>query len=212
MHESLMRQCREQMRVSLDDGQMEQLATYDGLLQRYNPEIKMCKAEGDDFIIRHYADSLVGVPLLAQVASHYHNPAIADLGSGAGLPGIPLAIALPHYRFVLIERMHKRADFLRLAVDACKLGNVSVLEQRLVEVKKRFTIVTCRAFHPFYDIEREVDSVLAEGGTLMLYKGRSETIREELDQVKGGWRFAVHPVTVPMLDAERALVIGTRKL
>jgi hypothetical protein len=46
----------------------------------------------------------------------------------------------------------------------------------------------------------------------MLYKGRSETIREELDQVKGGWRFAVHPVTVPMLDAERALVIGTRKL
>lgn len=212
MNEKLMRQCLEAMHLALDEEQMARLATYDGLLQHYNPLIKMCKAEGDDFIIRHYADSLVGVPFLQTIAAHYHHPVIADLGSGAGLPGIPLAIALPQYRFVLIERMQKRANFLRQAVSACHLSNVSILEERLVEVKNRFTIVTCRAFHPFYDIAREVDSVLAEGGTLMLYKGRSETIREELDQVKGGWRFVVHPVRVPMLDAERALVIGTRKL
>lgn len=202
--------CLRKLGVSLQPENRERLSRYDALLRRYNPVLKMVKAEGDDLVVRHYADSFSGVRDMEKIASRYADPRIADLGSGAGLPGIPLALALPQYRFVLVERMQKRADFLRMCIESLDLGWVSVAGERLVLLKEKYEIVTCRAFHPFYDCEGEIASVLAPGGTVMLYKGRREKIDEEFRLVKGPWHFTAHAVSVPHLDAERALVTGTR--
>lgn len=210
MNERLMDSCLEAEGLSFDDGQMKKLSTYDELLRQYNPSLKMVKAEGDEFIVRHYADSLVAVSTLRPLSRMYEKPTIADLGSGAGLPGIPLAIAMPEVRFSLVERMEKRASFLRTVVGRLHLGNVEIVCQRLQEVEKKYEIVTCRAFHPFYDIEDEVDAVLRDDGIVVLYKGREEVIQDELAQVRGDWTFRTLPVKVPFLEAERALCIGKR--
>lgn len=211
MREELMRDCLQQMGVSFTEEQMRKLAEYDRLLLAYNPSFKMVKAEGDEFVIRHYADTLAAVPMFKDVFAKYKNPVVADLGSGAGLPGVPLSIAFPDIRFVLVERMEKRANFLRMVIRCAGLSNARVEERRLVEVKDHYDIVTCRAFHPFYDIESEVDSVLAPGGTVVLYKGRRESINEEFSQVKGAWHFTAKSLKVPYLDAQRAVLVGTRK-
>lgn len=211
MNESLMRDCLEKEGVSFSQEQMDKLARYDGLLEKYNPALKMVKASGDDFVIRHYADCLVAVPEFLKLVATFSDPTIADLGSGAGLPGIPLAIAMGDVRFALIERMEKRADFLRTAIDVLQLDHVRVVESRLQEVEEKYEIVTCRAFHPFYDVEDAVSSILSEQGVVVLYKGRTETINEEFAKVGNRWRFTGVHVQVPGLDAERALCIGRRK-
>ncbi|MFA6845815.1 MAG: 16S rRNA (guanine(527)-N(7))-methyltransferase RsmG [Sphaerochaetaceae bacterium] len=211
MNKPLLLSCLEQMELSFSDEQMLQLENYYKTLEYFNPLLRMVKADGDDFIVRHFADSLVAVKTLQDIAKGYEKPVIADLGSGAGLPGIPLAIALPSCRFVLVERMEKRVDFLLTVLAACKIGNATVLNRRLCEVAEKFEIVTCRAFHPFYDVESEVDSVLADGGTVMLYKGRMEVLQYELGQLKGDWKFDLQSVKVPYLDAQRTLCIGRKK-
>lgn len=211
MNVRLMESCLKEEGVLFSAEQMVKLASYDTLLRRYNPLLKMVKAEGDEFIVRHYADSLVAVNTLSRLLKGRQEPTVADLGSGAGLPGIPLAIAFPSVRFALVERMEKRADFLSLVVRVAGLSNVRVVRSRLREIEERYEIVTCRAFHPFYDIEDEVSSVLAPGGAVMLYKGRAETIEKEMAQVRGQWTFNAFHVHVPFLDAERVLCVGRKK-
>jgi len=210
INSKLLDTCLEGLGLSFTEGQKAQLGSYYALLEAYNPVLKMVKAEGDEFVVRHFADSLSAVPTLSGLASAYKEPVIADLGSGAGLPGIPLAIALPQYRFALIERMEKRARFLELAVSDCHLANVQVVCKRLCEVEQTYEIVTCRAFHPFYDVEEEVLPILKQGGVVMLYKGREEVFKEELSQLKHPWRFSTVKLAVPLLEAERSLCVGRR--
>jgi 16S rRNA (guanine527-N7)-methyltransferase len=210
INSELLGKCLSMLHLSFSEEQVGQLVRYYGLLERYNPTLKMVKAEGDDFIVRHFADSLSGLPTLSNLASGYKDPAVADMGSGAGLPGIPLAIGMPSCRFSLIERMEKRADFLEFAIKACALHNVDVVCRRLCEVDRQYEIITCRAFHPFYDIEDEIDPILKRGGVVMLYKGREEVFKEELSHLKRPWEFTTVKLSVPFLDAERSLCVGRR--
>jgi 16S rRNA (guanine527-N7)-methyltransferase len=208
INHELLDACLDNLSLSFSDGQKDQLARYYDLLDRYNPVLKMVKAEGDDFIVRHFADSSGGTPTLKALAKGYQDPTVADLGSGAGLPGIPLAIGLPSVRFALIERMEKRARFLQMAIQGCHLDNVQVVCKRLCEVEQQYEIVTCRAFHPFYESEDEVVPILKRGGVVMLYKGREEVFREELSHLNRPWKFTQVKLSVPFLDAERSLCVG----
>jgi 16S rRNA (guanine527-N7)-methyltransferase len=139
------------------------------------------------------------------------------VGSGAGLPGIPLAIALPEVRFTLIERMGRRAGFLRntLAVLGLENGELEAAELEKA-APGRFDLVVCRAFRP---LERPILGgllgLLRDGGSLAAYKGRREAVVAEMEAVQAELRAAGEagvswealPCPVPFLDEERHLVV-----
>lgn len=200
------------MALDLNQGQRDQLDAYLAELELFNPVYKLVAASGEELVIRHILDSLSGAATLASLAMHFPSPRIADFGSGAGLPGIPLAIALPSYGFSLVERMGRRVDFLRNALVRTGLQDrVKVVDRDLKEVKDQFDLITFRAFHPLADILDLVAPLLAEGGYVCAYKALEDQVEEELTQVKktckSAWKASFVKLKVPHLEANRMLCL-----
>ena len=151
-------------------------------------------------ITRHVLDSLSVYPWL-------RGERIADLGSGAGFPGIPLAIVAPERHFTLIESTGKKCDFLRHVVRELGLANVEVMQGRSEHLRPavRFATVIARAVGPLARLVRSGGHLVAGGGRLLAMKGRLP--EAELAARLNGWKVAgVHRLTVPGLDEERHLI------
>ncbi|MGE4584196.1 MAG: 16S rRNA (guanine(527)-N(7))-methyltransferase RsmG [Sphaerochaeta sp.] len=209
---ALLAQGIRELGLDFDDSQHSQLAAYLAELELFNPVYKLVGSEGEDLIIRHLLDSLAGAPVLAGLPDFSASTTIADLGSGAGLPGIPLAVALKQNSFILVERMGRRVDFLRNALVRTGLRQrVQVLERDLKEVKQQFDLITFRAFRPLAEILDEVAPILAEGGTVCAYKAQEDQVLQELlaveKQCKSRWQARFVKLKVPFLDADRMLCI-----
>ena len=126
---------------------------------------------------RHILNSAVVSELLASGES------VADVGSGAGLPGIPMAIARPDVHFVLIEPMERRANWLQKQVVALELENVDVLRARAEEVgRSDFDVVTARAVSALPKLLRMTVDLIRPGGRLIALKG--ERAQAEIDESK----------------------------
>ena len=130
---------------------------------------------------------------------------LADIGSGAGLPGIPLAAAFPDYSFVLVERMTKRVDFLRHSAELLHLQNVTVEENQAERLaQKRFDIAAFRAFRP---LEKKMAKVLLrilkDGGYLAAYKAKREKILAEMNALPAVPPYEIIPLAVPFLKREK---------
>jgi 16S rRNA (guanine527-N7)-methyltransferase len=125
----------------------------------------------------HLADSLVALELpLVRAAAR-----IADLGAGAGLPGLPLAIALPDAEVTLVEGNRRKCEFLRRAREACGLGNVTVVHARAEEWSDGFgrcDLVTARALAPLAVVAEYAAPLLVDGGALVAWRGRREPADE----------------------------------
>ncbi len=179
----------------------------------FNPKYALVNAEGRDLVIRHILDCLAPVKLIRAACSGQAR--IADLGSGSGLPGLVLASAMGDAGFNLVERMGRRAGFLRNTVAVMGMSNrVSVIQKDLSEVQNSFDVITFRAFRPFKDIISDLDRILAPGGRIFAYKSSDENIREELDVIRSyqPCRFGCDVVNynVPMLDAKRSMMVLSR--
>jgi 16S rRNA (guanine527-N7)-methyltransferase len=194
------------------------------LLEQYIAEIELFNSpyglvsvkNRRDLVVRHILDSLAALGVLPEGDRARR---IADVGSGAGLPGIPLAVCLPNSRFTLIERMGRRAGFLRNTVAALGLSNVKVEEREMEKASPgRFDLVVFRAFRPLEPpILRGLLRLLAEGGILAAWKGRRSATEEELGKLEAagllsasparGLRWEILPVEVPFLEEERRLLI-----
>ncbi len=125
----------------------------------------------------HYADSLVALDLI-EVRSA---TAIADLGAGAGLPGLPLAIALPQSRVALVESSSRKCEFIERAVGECRLTNAVVVNARAEEWpdgRTRFDLVTARALAPLEVVVEYAAPLLRVGGCLVAWRGRREAEAE----------------------------------
>ena len=179
----------------------------------------------DEIIIRHILDSLVAVPKIKELKERIiasresFDPkdfTIGDIGSGGGIPGIPLASVLEHTNFVLAERMTKRCAFLNHCKDTLHLENITVetIEAERIE-QKRFDMIVFRAFRPLdKKMTRVLLRILKEDGILVAYKAKKDKILEEMDAIKQ-WipQYDIHPLNVPFLDDyERNLVIVEKKL
>jgi 16S rRNA (guanine527-N7)-methyltransferase len=116
----------------------------------------------------HLADSLAGLAVPALRAAHR----IADIGSGAGLPGVPLALALPDARVVLVESQRRKCAFLQRAIDALELSNAEVACARVEELRHpSFDAVTARALASLPVLCEYAAPLLVDGGVLVAWKG-----------------------------------------
>ena len=193
------------------------LVKYIEEIERFNPAYGLVKVrDRRELILKHILDSLAPFDIIASSKPMR----IADVGSGAGLPGIPLAICMPEAEFTLIERMGRRAGFLLNTLAALSLSNVRVEEnemEKLVfkEGEPRFDLVLIRALKPLDDkILKGLLRMLEAGGVLAAYKGRRQSIEEEMAFLSDGKRelvpWEIIPLKVPFLKDERHLLMINR--
>ena len=214
----------------------QKLHTYIAELQLFNAVYDLTAAKDTEEIeIRHILDSLAAYGELLQLKkSILQNKAapsgadkpdtyvdsapnaalsftIADIGSGGGLPGIPLAIAMPDTDFVLVERMSKRCLFLENCAAVLGLKNVRIQNTEAERIPHNsFDIAVFRAFHPLEKKTlRILLRILKDGGFLAAYKAKKEKIAEEMNAVRQFVSsFKIIPLHVPFLeDRERNLVV-----
>ena len=172
-------------------------------------------SDHDELVIRHILDSLAAYKPLSSLAHKLSkdNPlfTIADIGSGGGLPGIPLSIVFPEYNFSLVERMSKRCAFLENCAAILGLKNVKVynLEAEKVD-EEAFDIVVFRAFRPLdVDMTKTLLRLTKTGGYLAAYKAKLENIKAEMEGIKNLAKdYSIVELKVPFLtDSERNLVL-----
>ncbi|MFA6855710.1 MAG: 16S rRNA (guanine(527)-N(7))-methyltransferase RsmG [Treponema sp.] len=189
------------------------METYIKELQLFNSAYNLVNTDNhDELVIRHILDSLAPWKLLASLASGRHrNVTFGDIGSGGGLPGIPLATVFSQYKFTLVERMDKRCAFLENCAAVLGLQNVSVVKSEAERIKTgSFDVTVFRAFRPLdQKMIKILLSLTAEGGYLAAYKAKQANIDEEMDGIKNIIKdYKVEKLVVPYLtDAERNLVI-----
>ena len=181
----------------------ERLLDYLELLVRWNAVYNLTSVcDPLDMVGRHLLDSLA-------VAPYVRGDRLADLGSGAGLPGIPLAILEPARQHVLIDSNGKKTRFLREAVRTLALGNVRVEQARVEDVRGSYDCITSRAFATLTDMLALGGHLLAPNGLWLALKGQLHA--DEITAVPDGFQIAdVRPLAVPGLDAARHLVIIRR--
>lgn len=198
-----------QLKIELSPTQIGQFKSYYDEVALFNRRLKLVGAEGVDFVIKHLLDSLAPLNFFKELIGN--NSTFCDAGSGAGLPGIPLAVALHENPFTLLERSGRRAGFLRNAVAMSHLGErVAVLEQDIAEVTQQFDVVTFRAFLPLEKVISNLDQILKPGGVIGAYKGRKEVLEEELTPLSPSWRGEIFELKVPFLESERTFCLLKR--
>ncbi len=193
--------------IEPSERQMQQLESYISELELWNTRLNLVSFENrEQLIIRHILDCLAGLPFFL---NSKNSKTIADIGSGAGLPGLLLAIFLEEHEITLVERSGKKAGFLRSVSAILGLsGRVTVIDSDLSEVKGCFDIVTCRAFRDFAEFAVELRRIVAESGFLAAYKGRLESIMEDLSAAGIETdKVVVKKIKVPFLNEERHLLV-----
>lgn len=195
--------------LGLEAALAEPLAHYLGLLLRWNAAYNLTAIrDAREMVTKHLLDSLAMAPYVGPGAGI---DTLADLGTGPGLPGIPLAIAHPGLRVTLVESNGKKARFMREALRGLGLANAEVVEARIEAVDRpgAFAAITARALATLPEILRLGGHLLAPDGVLLAMKGARPDA--EIAALPSGWAVrALHPLTVPGLDAERHLVAIAR--
>jgi len=190
------------------------------LLDRYIKEIELFNPayglvgteDNKELVIKHILDSLAPLGIISRLLAEVPStlcPQIADAGSGAGLPGIPLAIALPDCHFTLIERMGRRTGFLWNTKAALGLSNITVEEGELEKTTGgRFSLVTFRAFKPLESkLLAALFNACTDNGVIAAYKGRREKIEQEMSFLSKEQNWEAVPYSVPFLNEERHILV-----
>lgn len=192
--------------LGLDAALAEPLARYLALMLRWNAAYNLTAIRDPrEMVTKHLLDSLAMAPAVAGV------PTLADLGTGPGLPGIPLAVATPGLRVTLVESNGKKARFMREALRRLGLANAEVAESRIEALDRpgQFAAITARALATLPQILALGGHLPAADGVLLAMKGARPD--DEIAALPPGWTVrGVQALTVPGLDAERHLVTVAR--
>ncbi len=201
-----------QLDVALSDAQAELLARYLGMVRKWNKVYNLTAVrEPGEMLTHHLLDSLAVVaPLLRQRAAAGEGDAgapfrLLDVGAGAGLPGVVVAICLPQARVTCVDTVAKKAAFQQQVAAELRLPNLRGLHARVESIADGHEVVASRAFASLADFTRWSAGALAPGGVWMAMKGRHPA--DEIAALPPEVRvFHVEPLAVPGLDAERCIV------
>ena len=184
--------------LAVSEVQREQLLGFIQLIAKWNKAYNLTAVRDPlEMVSLHLLDSLAILPYVKP-------PRVADIGTGAGLPGIPLAICMPECHFTLVDSNSKKTRFVRQAVFELKLKNVEVVHGRaeMINPELLFSTVTSRAFASMQDILQWTGHLLADDGMLLAMKGQIP--QQELAQLNSDYN--IIPLKVPGIEAERCLI------
>ncbi|MBI2316918.1 MAG: 16S rRNA (guanine(527)-N(7))-methyltransferase RsmG [Betaproteobacteria bacterium] len=188
--------------LALGERQQDALVRYLALLDKWNRVYNLTAVRDiGKMVAAHVLDCLAVVP-------HLRGGRVLDVGSGAGLPGIPLAVARPDWRVALLDSNHKKAAFLRQAVAELGLGNASVVRERVESWRSasEFDVIISRAYADIADFVQQSRHLLAPGGVFAAMKGLHPY--EEIERLPQAYalRDAIE-LQVPGLQAARRLIL-----
>jgi len=186
---------------------LDQLRIYLDLLLRWNASMNLTAIrDSEQIATRHFGESLFAAGVIH--ASHRADESLADVGSGAGFPGIPIKLAMPDIGLTLIESQAKKATFLREAVRTLNLQGADVFCGRAEEWKKTAEIVTLRAVEQFDRALPVAANLVANQGRIALLIGASQ-VDAARQVLSDGWSWA-DPVPIPGSNA-RVVAVARRK-
>ncbi|MGZ5621585.1 MAG: 16S rRNA (guanine(527)-N(7))-methyltransferase RsmG [Methylobacter sp.] len=186
------------LNLNVNDQQVDQLLDFIKLIEKWNKAYNLTAIRNREEMARlHILDSLAIVP-------HIEGKRIIDIGTGAGLPGIPLAICLPDIDFTLLDSNAKKTRFVKQVVLELKLKNVEVLHSRVEDhhPEQGYDAVLTRAFASLPDIVKLTSHLLDKDGVLLAMKGQN--LDAELAGITA--QKSVISVSVPGADVERCLI------
>lgn len=200
-----MEQCRKilqqglaEMGLGYQPGQLDMLLDFLVLMNKWNKAYNLTAIRDvEQMATLHILDSLAVLPYI-------NGPRVADIGTGAGLPGIPLAVLSADTEFVLVDSNSKKTRFVQQAVLELKLSNVRVVHSRVEDFQPEqlFSTVMMRAFADMKTIMRLTRHLLAENSRLLAMKGVNPV--QELQEIEENGQ--VIPLSVPGIEAERCLI------
>ena len=200
------------LQVQIEQADQERLLEYLALLAKWTQVYNLTAIrEPKAMLIHHLLDSLAVLPALRQHSAEMAGlraPRLADIGSGAGLPGIPLALAWPGSHWTLVEAVEKKATFLRQAVVHCGLSSqvvVACSRVQALQVAPPFDFIVCRAYSALSGFVADVQALAGPATRLVTLKG--EFPAAEIAVLPPGWQVeSALPINVPFLSAQRHLV------
>ena len=181
------------------------LVSYLRLLEKWSQAFNLTAVRDPHAVVaRHLLDSLSILPFLI-------GPRVLDVGTGPGLPGIPLALARPDWSFVLLDSNGKKIRFVRHAKQELALANVTAIQARVERYRcdTGFACIVSRAFAGLGEMTELTAHLLGEGGRWVAMKGPTETL--EHAAVPAGVSITSRPVAVPGLRADHRVVILQRE-
>lgn len=163
--------------ISINDNQMDKFIKYATLLQEWNKFMNLTAVcEDKDIITKHFVDSLTIVPYVER----YKCRTFADIGTGAGFPGIPLKIMCPDINVVLLDSLGKRVKFLQTVISELNLGNITAIHSRAEDagrdknLREKFDCVSARAVAPMSILLEYSMPFVKKGGYFIAMKGSAE--------------------------------------
>lgn len=193
--------------VPLASAQTDALLAYLSLLQRWNATYNLTAVRDPaQMLVQHLVDCLAVMPPLTRALGEQGGTRVLDVGSGAGLPGVVIAVLCPAVQVVCVDTVGKKAAFVRQAAMELRLANLQVEHARVEALKQPpFDLITSRAFASLADFVTLTRHLLALGGQWMAMKGQRPDA--ELSSLPPAVVLdAVEPLAVPGLAAERCLV------
>lgn len=192
----------QQSQLSVSDQQCQQLVQYVELLNKWNKAYNLTSVrDPQQMLIKHIMDSLV-------VSTHLKGQIFIDVGTGPGLPGVPLAIVNPDKQFLLLDSLGKRVRFLTQVKNELALTNITPIQSRVEDFQPEMVLdgVISRAFASIEDMVKWCSHLIGPKRCFFALKGvyPKEEIAALNDSVTVS---AVHPLVVPQLTGERHLVI-----
>jgi len=189
-----------QCQIQLQGHQTDKLVAYLQLLKKWNARFNLTAIHESRWVNELLLDALVALPYISE------GP-VLDVGSGAGVPAIPLAIALPDVHFTLLDSNGKKTRFIKQVVIDLQIPNVDVVQSRVEDyaAPARFTVITSRAFTALDQFVSMTAHLLKEKGEWLAWKG--ENLRAELDKLSAGIeQVQTIPVSLPETTGRRYLV------
>lgn len=186
------------LNLKLTEAQLQQLFDFIQLIEKWNKAYNLTAIRSREEMVRlHLLDSLAIVPFV-------EGKRIVDIGTGAGLPGIPLAICLPELEFTLLDSNAKKTRFVQQVVLELKLRNVIVNHNRAETYRPEqgFDVILTRAFASLSEIIRLTGHLVAKNGVLLAMKGQN--LEAELAEISA--KTSVIPIKIPGVDVERCLI------
>jgi 16S rRNA (guanine527-N7)-methyltransferase len=190
----------QRMALKLSDQMIDQLMTYLNLVEKWNRVYNLTAIrERDEMIKLHFLDSL-------SILNHVHVKNILDVGSGAGFPGIVLAITKPELKVTVMDSVNKKTTFMQQVKSELALTNLDVVNSRVEDYQPitLFEAVTSRAFSNLKNMMSLTQHTLQKEGMWLAMK--SKDVKEELEEFEKN-QYTLIPLEVPFINAERYLVI-----